>query len=602
MTDLLGELTDLFGYVNPGTATTRSVADTDEMTRIRDAPRRVWQDDPELPRLVELLNRKYLYNRTPCTDPSRCEGCKALKGFKPAQAQTLRELAEGHSGIMGVLRVGAGKTLVSFIAQDVIKASPALLIIPAGQEPKTKAAWIQYGRHYRLGVYDLKTYEWLAHPKHADYLNQLKPKLIVADEAWLLQNAGSKVAKRISRYLTAKPDCVFVALSGTAGGRSIKEYWHYCRWALRGQAPVPHDPFEANAWAYALDEKVPPEARFEPGALIRLSPGPYEGSPISQARQAYADRFTSTRGVISTLEDIPGMGLRLSVKKLGIPQHVKDMIIATRNTWRTPHGEDFKYALEMWTHCKNLGLGVHYYWDPPAPAEWKARRREYFKFAREKLAHARNFDSEVHLKQKIYTGEIDDGGLLAAWEEIEPTFKPNPVPEWIDDTVLNYCAEWMEKERGVCWVSNTAFADKLTKLSGVPLFRTGGLDAQGRLIDDYRDGPAICSIASCSIGHNMQDYYYKNLVPSFPSTGKAAEQMMGRTHRDGQPAPEVTFEVLVTCRESYTSLAQAIRDAYFDEQTHRQPRKLSYAGKDLSEVDDLLHCDTNDELWKDIGY
>ena len=75
------------------------------------------------------------------------------------------------------------------------------------------------------------------------------------------------------------------------------------------------------------------------------------------------------------------------------------------------------------------------------------------------------------------------------------------------------------------------------------------------------------------------------------------EQSMGRTHRDGQQADEVTVEILMMCREAYSSMVYAIREAEYTTQTLGMPQKLTYATRDLGNVEALIARRT-DDLWK----
>lgn len=576
---------------------TRIVGETKDLVRIRDAPRRVWQTDPELPKLIEFLTKRLKHNEDVCNPP--CEGCRA-KSLLPAQAVALGELALGHAGAFGPLRPGAGKTLVSFLIPTIIQATNPLLIVPSHMEKgATRKMFRQYAKHWRLKDLTIVSYEYLSHPKHVGYLDKLKPDLIICDEAHKLKGTSSKCTKRISRYLRANETVRFVALSGSVASRSIREYAHYLRWSLKSQSPVPRDPMEVQAWSYAMDEKVPPEARFEPGALLSLSKGhEAEQDLVKQARLAYRDRLTSTKGVISTLEDVPSVNLRLFTTKVQLGVKTMDAIEDLRAKWQTPDGHDFMLAVDLWRHARTLGCGLFYKWEPYAPETWMQARRAWHKFVGERLARSRTMDSVVHLIEAIKEGRLDDQGLYFAWKKQEPLFKPNPVPVWIGTEVLDYCADWLGKNQGLVWTEHRSFGNKLAEITGLPFFASGGLDAQGRLADDYRDGPAIASIKGCGEGHNLQYGWSKNLVPSFPSKGSIAEQFMARTHRDGQPADEVSFEVLLTCRESYTSLLQAIRDAECTEQREGQPQKLVYAEKDLDGLEEYVR---DRETWNQLG-
>lgn len=578
----------------------KAIKDSDDLARICRAASRDWQAVPTLGELQALLTRWLKHTPDPCGRPlEECAGCRVVQ-LNGAQATALCEPHDLESGCMGAMRVGSGKTLVSLLIPTVLSAKRPLLIVPASLRGKTLRESREYARHWRVAPMRVISYEWLANPKQLQWLNSYAPDVVVADEASAMKDSSSKCAKRLSKYLKANPQVRYVDLDGSTAGRSIKEFWHRLRWALKSRAPVPADPFEATAWAYALDEKVPPEARLDPAPLFKLSPRQVHEDPLIRARQAFRDRFTSTPGVVSTLEDQPDVGLRLWTSVLDLPEEANEAIRNMRKTWTTPDGFSFKFAVEMWRHARWMGCGLYQHWDPPAPEPWRFARSQWHKWVREKLAHSRIKDSSVHLVEAIRAGELDDGGLYAAWKQVEPTFTPNPVSLWVHDRMLIRCAEWLEKHpRGLVWTEIVEFGERLEALTGVPYFREEGKDKQGRPLDKYKGGPAIASVNGCKKGLNLQFAFSDNLFPSPMSKGSIAEQVLGRTHREGQEASVVTGEFVLTCKESYQCLAQAIRDAYFAQQTLGQPQKLCYADRDFRDVDSM--DPDNKDTWNNIG-
>lgn len=589
---ILGQTQAEFGYLKARGP--QVIGETPELRRIRDMPRRKWQDDPSVPELVELLTWKYRRHDVPDCIP-RCAGCVAQR-LKPAQAVALRDLADGRLGAFAPMRVGAGKTLATLLAGAVLGIKNTLLLVPAMAKEKTLREAAQYRRHWKIGQFQLASYEFLANPKQLDWLETIKPGLVLADESQVLKNANTKIRKRLLKFLRKHPETIFTAWTGSAGGRKLAEYAPYLRWCLRSNAPVPEDDQELKAWGGALDEKVPVEERWKPGALLQLGEWDPSEPPVTQARRAFQDRLTSTPGVISTLEDVPSCGLYLRAIPLALPPELRAMMLDMRETWRTPAGEDFTTGLDMWRHQRTLGLGLVGRWDPPAPQDWLHARRAWFAFVRDKLGSARSFDSQVHLVNRIDAGDIADGGLLAAWREIKETFVPNPVMDWFDTTVLEATKEWIQQHpQGLVWVEQKEFGERLTLETGLPYFREKAKDKQGRLIGLDYTGPAIASQHSCYKTLNLQ-YWHENLVTSPFSSGARGEQQIGRTHRDGQEE-DVLVDFFLTSRESWECLIQAVRDAKQAEESSGALQKLVYATKDFGMIEDLTKSD--DPLWKE---
>ena len=77
-------------------------------------------------------------------------------------------------------------------------------------------------------------------------------------------------------------------------------------------------------------------------------------------------------------------------------------------------------------------------------------------------------------------------------------------------------------------------------------------------------------------GLNLQKHR-ESLFLSFPSSGKAAEQIIGRTHRSGQEADEVLATYYAHTAEVRDSVKRAREDAAYIEQTTGSPQKLLYA-------------------------
>ncbi|MEI6807023.1 MAG: helicase, partial [Myxococcaceae bacterium] len=86
------------------------------------------------------------------------------------------------------------------------------------------------------------------------------------------------------------------------------------------------------------------------------------------------------------------------------------------------------------------------------------------------------------------------------------------------------------------------------------------------------------SIAAHSEGRNLQKWH-QNLVMSCPANGSVWEQLIGRTHREGQLADKVTFDIVVACNEQLRSLHRAVSDARYIQDTTGQPQKLIGEGK-----------------------
>ena len=255
-----------------GWVSSRGVSNSPDLERVLNLPRRDWETYAES--AAALLTQKL---KTP-------NGTQTLR---PAQAASLIEIHD-QRGLLGGQRVGAGKTLTSFLASAVLESKEPLLLVPASLREKTKHEYWEAKKHWKVGYLSIVGYEELSLEKNKNLLFDLNPDLIVADEAHKLKRLESGRTKRVNRYLEAHPDTVFVGLSGTITSKSLLDYWHLVLWALREGAPLPLKYPEARDWAWALDAKVRPGERLSPGALKKF------GEPV---REGFKNRLTSTPGV-----------------------------------------------------------------------------------------------------------------------------------------------------------------------------------------------------------------------------------------------------------------------------------------------------------------
>jgi hypothetical protein len=529
--------------------------------------------------------------------------------LRPFQAIALHDLC-AYGGLVGMGRVGIGKTLISFLAPYVTESMRPLLVIPANLREKTKKDVFNYKDHWEIStMMAVESYQKLARSNYAYYLEVTKPDLLVFDEAHHLKNTKAAVTRRVKRYLEAcwldrkkaeedptyirqYPDPKIVLLSGTFTNRSLKEYWHLLKWVLpREHVPLPLELSELDMWCCAIDEKVKPGNRVKPGALEKLFNDEErallaEGKGMSAARRAYGRRLVQTPGVVATTETFSGSRLTVDAIQLDLPKNVKTAFKLLRDSWSLPDGELLSDGTMVAKAAKELALGFFYVWDPWPPKEWMDARREWFQFVRRILAHnKRGLDTEEQVKNAVLDG-LYPHEKLAAWVGIKDTFTPNVVPIWIDDFAVDAAAEWARKNKGIVWVFHTAFGKRLAEKTGLPYYGEGGFAEDGSFIEDHPGGkPMIASISANKEGKNLQAWT-KNLMVHPPSSGAWWEQTIGRTHRDGQLGELVTFEMFASCIEHYQAFHKALGDAIFVQDSTPMVQKLLYADVSVPSLDD----------------
>ena len=201
-------------------------------------PRQAVEGGPELERILALPRR----TKPPAGAEDLSSVLRAPHGkqvLRPVQAQALAEI-HCLRGLLGAIRVGGGKTLITYLAPTMVGATRPVLLLPAKLRAKTLRDFEELGRHWSAGaVPKILSYEKLGHPGGADDLQALEPDMIIADEVHRLKNLRAACTRRVGRYLEGREGVVFVGLSGTVTSRSLLDFAHLAEWALGQGAPVP---------------------------------------------------------------------------------------------------------------------------------------------------------------------------------------------------------------------------------------------------------------------------------------------------------------------------------------------------------------------------
>jgi hypothetical protein len=568
-----------------------------ELERVLGLPRRVWQseylDGPELAGIGADLQELY-----------GTEGCELP--LWPVQIVAIVEL-HNYGGLFGPIKVGGGKTLLTHLAPVVVGAERPLLLIPAKLKGKTAREFKALARHWQgHPALEIMSYELLSRDRGGQELERIRPDLIIADEAHKLKNLRAGCTRKIRRHMQAYPETRFVAVSGTITTRSLREYHHLITWALPRAMPLPRPWGELQDWADALDEKVDEQRRLAPGALLQLcDKGELavaqagQVAPITAARRAFRRRLVETPGVVATEEAALGCSLQIEELRVPTSEAAHEAFMHLRLEWETPDGHPVCEAIEIWRHAREIACGFYYKWDPPAPPTWLGARREWAAFVRETIKHTRRaLDTEFQVARACARGELD-ATAYQAWVDIRDGFKPHTVPVWIDDNMLAAAEGWLSVQReppGLCWVEHRAFGQRLSERTGIPYFSNEGRDATGHFIEDW-EGPAILSIASNSEGRNLQHKWHRNLVVSAPPKGAVWEQLLGRTHREGQEADEVTCEVALACGEQWAAFQQSVADAHYIQDTMGTEQKLCFADVCMPDPSEVNARGLEDAAW-----
>lgn len=627
----------------------RAVPGSAELERILSMPRRRWEDryppvtlDPEVRKWVyaaiaqqwtDAQILQYVPQAQPFLHVLRLEAWlkqpHGTQTLRPIQIAALFEMFQAK-GLLMPAAVSAGKTLTSLLAFVVLQSKRPLLLLPAKLIEKTHREAQNYRKNWLVpGYVRIVSYELLGRANHATLLTDAQPDVIVADECHRLRNTSAAVTKRVKRYLADNPHVMFVGMSGTIMKRSILDFAHLLEWALRTRpdvepanacrTPLPSTFEDRMLWSMALDQKRDNEGRLAPGELVRFC-APEEQDQLARVeyeegigivRRAVMRRVMATSGVVATSSKLIGASLRVENHILPVAGlDWQRAINGLRDKWERPDGEPLLDAIDVWRHMREIACGFFYRWNPPPPEVWREQRRAWASFVRQILKNNRmGLDSELQVVQAVQRG-LFERELYDNWQKVKGLYDPEKNKEavWIDPTVVDWAGKWlrkqapgvvMEEQGGIVWVEHTEVGLELSRRTGLPFYAEGGYEQSGKAyIEAHPPGkPLIASIGSNGEGRNLQAWS-RNLIISVPQNGARLEQLLGRTHRDGQEADEVSYLFVTTVPEQLQSFARAQGDAQAITDMTGQPQKLTYCDVVLHEFGGLTDAKSDKSATK----
>lgn len=503
--------------------------------------------------------------------------------LRPIQNAALWQASQ-VGGLLGVLGVGWGKTILGFLLPRIMGAQRPLLLIPAAMREQCEADYLRYNEHFKLAdPLTVRTYEELSSPSRSGMLRVLNPDLIIADEGHRLRATDSTRYRRLRRYFQENQDTRFCVLSGTITAGSLKDFQHLARFALREGSPLPLTYPLLKAWCDAVDDGGAPGRDILP--LCRKF-------NVSSAKAAVRERLVSAPGVVATSDQGVAASLLFLPVAADVPGSIREAMDQVDKSWQAPNGDELEDGFEKSRVMRQLICGFYYYWDwSPAPwfgepdVEWLSTRSAWHKAVRLTLQSKvaiEGLDSPILLARACARGlEILPEKLTtawAAWIEHRTKRPPPTLAEWLDPYLVERTAEWMNEqdEPPLVWYGHRVFGQELASQTGVAHFGDGP-DAAKAIATITEPVTAVVSMAAHGGGRNMQAWG-RQLIATPLSNGARFEQLLGRTHRSGQMRDEVQAATYVH-GPFRAALAKAFSDARYIESTTGQRQRLCYAGK-----------------------
>lgn len=542
------------------------IRSTPDLRRIRDLPRR----KPLTAKTAAALVRKWTAKL------ARVSGVE----LNWPQAWLLEEASTSDTGIVGFLPVGTGKTLAAELLPVVCEVERSVLVIPAALKEKTFYDRRELRKQWKLAAPPPRiiTREEFSREAAAGLLEELRPELLINDEADEGANFDASVTQRQHRYIKARraagKRCLAAPLTGTPGRKSILDYWHLLYWGLGEDGmPVPNNRADAELWALALDDgKARQGWRPKPGAL---------GATLNEARAWYAARLRETRGVIIVDQDSAGK-IPLTIKMVRAPDcpEIEAAFEQLAREEESPGGEVVTNPLSLQRLKNQLGCGFYRYFDPPPPVEWADARRASAKLVRARIHATRHAFKPLDTEAQVFNAHPDHPAVVE-WLERKPEYDPDEHAqiEWLSDVTLTWAEQWLAdaQEPSVLWGGSTDFLAELAERTRLPYYGPKGREVRSKREIVYADpaGRDQCFIASWHAnkrGLNLQAWRQQAIVWP-PQSAKILEQVFGRPHRQRQTKP-VTFTILCTSGETIDSMHKALSEAGFLRDTASSTQKI----------------------------
>jgi hypothetical protein len=587
-----------------------AIGPSDDLARVLALPRRapLAIDDPNDPAVVAVVARmtaRLARKNDRCTCHLHRRPC--LTRLKPAQSWALAEIEE-VGGLVGPIGVGHGKTGLGILAPMVLpKCRTAVLLIPPNLREQLKREYDLWSQHFHVPsirhggaegtiiagrpVIHVVPYSLFSRPESTTLLESIRPDAIIADEAHKLRDRKTATSGRVIRYMVKHPETRFLGWSGTIAKGSVVDFTHLSAFALRDGSPTPLDPNTAAAWATALD---PLPVRAAPGALRQLGDGPIA--------DVFGRRLAETKGWVATRAGAVSNALTLRERKAPeMPAALKKALAQMRSTWTRPDGEELVDVLQVARSVRELALGFFYRWRFPRGeperliARWFAARKDWHRELRGKLERpVEHLDSPMLAENAAARGLDGYAGPLPvwkastyrAWREVRDEVAPVPDTVWLDDPpegfdpipgadyLVRDAGEWAAKHRGIVWYEHDAFGARLAEDYGLPR-HAGGVGAEARILAEDGRRSIVASIKAHGTGRDgLQRVFHEQLVVPMPSSGDGCEQLLGRLHRIGQEADEVTTWCYRHVPELRDGLDKAIEQARFLRSTLGSEQKL----------------------------
>jgi len=280
---------------------------------------------------------------------------------------------------------------------------------------------------------------------------------------------------------------------------------------------------------------------------------------------------------------------------------LKDLIKDVNETWTTPSGDEFDYALQKFKWMNELSQGFYnnLIWPEDVPLLEEAKERfaveqELNREIRQFLSgpHKEGLDTPLLLRLNMKNHGATYVGptmydLWKLWKSLDREGLPSriSVPVRVSDfKIKETVSAWNKLNKdgsgGVIWYYHDAFGKWLFdafKGREDVIFAPAGVKTKEQITDPkFAKGKTIiATLSGHGTGTNgLQHIFKKSLYAQNLHTATLAEQSLARIHRHGQVADEVEAHIMTASVYDDMHLTGILRNSYYLHLTHGQQRLL----------------------------
>lgn len=575
-----------------------------------------------------------------------------IDGLLPVQTEAIVEYLR-TGGLFGYIGVGKGKALISFACASIAYRKglrKILLLIPPKLAPQTMNKVLPFLRRQipinfpvhcisgktkaqrdKLSKEDsgvfIMSWSQLSIEDTDDLLSSISPQLIIADEAHNLSNKSSSRYKRVNRYMVEYPETEFVALSGTMGKKSIKDYYHIIQWCLKDKCPLPNTYVELQDWCDILDttfNEFTANHILNPLRLWAIN-AINEDIPrdISGYRKSYNIRLSTASGVVFSVgnNDL-GTSILFQNEPVEVPDDYAGLSEVHRlrsqlhNDNISPSGDNIDYAIHKFRYDYELTAGIYnsLTWaDPEVISERKKiplssateileRSKEYHFASQEYNRLVRRWlddhacaglDSPMLLghsmkyhQAKMVGQELYDSWCVKNALDFEDRIERDGHAVRVCDYKIQACIRWVKSlnrakhEGALIWWQRQEvgkWAYELMRDQGIDVVLADASKQGSDIINNEANHNKIilASITAYKEGLNLQKQIPFMYFLQFPREAHYVEQATGRNHRTGCPYDELVYTTNFTLDFDYQMFSAVLADALFQHQAG-SPSRLIY--------------------------